>query len=71
MLKPLAFLVFHNLLLIQSLSQSSYGKGIKLGAMEEGEYVQWLCGEGNGGILSLVNILLHVCELRGVPNSPL
>jgi hypothetical protein len=69
--KPLAFLVFHNSVLIQSLPESTRGKGIKPGIVIEAEYVQWLCSEGEGGLLNLLNVLLHVCELRGVPNSPL
>ena len=69
--KPLAFLVFHNPVLIQNLSESSYGKGIKLGVVDEAEYVQWLCDEGEGGLLNLLNVLLHVCELWGVPTLPL
>jgi hypothetical protein len=70
-LKPLAFLVFHNAVLIQSLSQSPRGKGIQPDAADEAEYARWLCGEGDGGLLNLLNVMLHVCELRGVPKSPL
>lgn len=66
-----AFLVFHNPVLIQSLSESSRGKGIKPGVKDEVEYVQWLCDEGEGGLLNLLHVFLHVCELRGVPKSPL
>lgn len=68
--KPLAFLVFRSPFLIQSLSESSRGKGIKLGVTGEAEYVQWLCTEGDAGLLNLLNVLLHVCELRGVPSRP-
>lgn len=71
MLKPLAFLVFQNPALIQSLSESSRGKGVKPGVMGEVEYMRWLCSEGNGGLLNLLNVLLHMCELRDVPHSPL
>ena len=70
-LKPLAFLVFQNPALIQSLSESSRGKGVKPGVMGEVEYMRWLCSEGNGGLLNLLNVLLHMCELRDVPHSPL
>jgi hypothetical protein len=69
--KPLAFLVFHNAVLIQSLSQSSHGKGIEPDVADEAEYARWLCNEGNRGLLNLFNVLLHVCELRGVPKSSL
>ena len=69
--KPLAFLVFHNSVLIQSLQQSSRGKGIKPGTVAEAEYAQWLCSEGDGGLLNLLNVLLYICELQGVPTSPL
>ncbi len=69
--KPLAFLVFHNPILIQSLSESSHGKVIKRGIVDEAEYVQWLCDEGEGGLLNLLNVLLHTCELQGVPKSSL
>jgi hypothetical protein len=68
--RPLAFLVFHNSVLIQSLQESSRGKGIKPGIVAEAGYAQWLCSEGDGGLLNLLNVLLHVCELRGVPISP-
>jgi hypothetical protein len=68
--KPLAFLVFHSPFLIQSLAQSSHGKDIKPDDVDEAGYVQWLCDEGNGGLLNLLNVLLHICELRGVPNHP-
>jgi hypothetical protein len=70
-LKPLAFLVFQSPALIQSLSESSRGKGINPDAMGEVDYARWLCSEGEGGLLNLLNILLHMCELRGVPGSPL
>jgi len=69
--KPLAFLVFQSPALIQSLSESSRGKGIKPGVMGEVEYVRWLCSEGDGGLLNLLNVLLHMCELRGVPHPSL
>jgi hypothetical protein len=69
--KPLAFLVLHNSVLIQSLQSSSRGKGIKPGIVAEAEYARWLCSQGDGGLLNLLNVLLHVCELRGVPKSPL
>lgn len=69
--KPLAFLVFHHPVLIQSLSESPRGKGVKSGVENNAENVQWLCTEGEGGVLNLLNVLLHVCELRGVPYSPL
>jgi hypothetical protein len=69
--KPLAFLLFRNPVLIRSLSESYRGKGIKLGVVDAADYVRWLCDEGEGGLLNLLNVLLHVCELRGVPTSPL
>ena len=68
---PLAFLVFHTPVLIQSLSRSSYGKDKGLGALSAAEYAQWLCGHDDQGILNLLNVLLHICELRGIPSSPL
>lgn len=68
--KPLAFLVFRSSALIQSLSDSSRGKGFKLD-MGEDQYVQWLCSEDDRGLLNLLNVLLHMCELRGVPKAPL
>ena len=70
-LKPLAFFVFQSPALIQSLSESSRGKGFKPGVMSDIDYAQWLCSEGDGGLLNLLNVLLHICELRDVPPSPL
>jgi hypothetical protein len=69
--KPLAFLVFHNSVLIQSLQESPRGKGIEPGVVTEAGYARWLCSGGDGGLLNLLNVLLHICELRGVPTSPL
>jgi len=68
--KPLAFLVFHNPVLIQSLLQSSHGKGRELDASGT-KYMQWLCEKDDRGLLNLLNVLLHICELRGVPNAAL
>lgn len=65
--KPVAYIVFHNPILIKSLSQSSYGKGTKLDAVEEAEYAEWLCKYDERGLLNLLNVLLHVFELRGIP----
>lgn len=69
-LKPTAFIVFHTPALIKSLShQSSYGNGKKLDLMGDSEYANWLCEFDERGILNMLNVLLHVCELRGIPNS--
>ena len=67
-LKPLAFIVSHHPVLIQSLAQSSYGGGEVLGV---DEYAHWLCGLDKRGLTNFINVLLHVCELRGVPQHPL
>jgi hypothetical protein len=72
-LKPLAFIVFNSPIMLESLSKSSRGKGIKLYDlnndidMAETEYVRWLCGQGDGGLLNLLNVMLHICEAQGVP----
>ena len=66
-LKPLAFLVFRVPILVQSLFQHSKGGG-KQGVPGDVEYSQWLCKCDERGILNLLNILLHVCKLRGMPN---
>ena len=70
-LKPLACIVFHNATLIQSLSRSSYSGGKELGIMDHSEYAKWLCEYDEKDFLNLVNILLHICDLRGIPVSPL
>jgi hypothetical protein len=70
-LKPLAYIVFFNPFLIRSLSQSSYGNGKELDTLSDMEYAQWLCGFDKLDFLNLVNVLLHICNLRGVPEQPL
>lgn len=65
-LKPVAFIVFKNHVLITSLS-SLYGKGTKLDAIGEAEYAEWVCKYDERGVLNLLNVLLHICELRGLP----
>jgi hypothetical protein len=78
--KPLAFIVFNSPIMLESLSESSRGKGIKLYDIDndidnidmgETEYAKWLCGQGDGGLLNLLNVLLYICEMRGVPKAPL
>jgi hypothetical protein len=75
--KPLAFIVFNSPIVLESLSKSSRGKGIKLYDIDddidnaETEYVRWLCRQGDGGLLNLLNVLLYICEVQGVPTAPL
>lgn len=63
--KPVAFIVFKTPVLIKSLS-SLYGRG-KLDAIGDAEYAEWLCKYDERGLLNLLNVLLHICELRGMP----
>lgn len=70
-LKPLAHVVFHNPILIQSLAQSPCSAGTDLNVLSDGEYAQWLCKFDQRGFLNLLNVLLHICEIRGIPTSPL
>jgi hypothetical protein len=70
-LKPLAYIIFHNATLIQSLSRSSYSGRKELGIMDDSKYAKWLCEYDKKGFLNLLNVLLHVCDLRGLPVSPL
>lgn len=64
--KPLAFIVSRTPILIKSLSQSSYGRGKELDNVGDAEYTNWLCKYDEEGVLNLLNVLLHVCELRGI-----
>ena len=64
--KPVAFIVFNNPVLMKSLS-ISYGKGMHLEALGNAEYAEWLRKYDERGLLNLLNVLLHVCELRGIP----
>lgn len=64
-----AVIVFHVPILIQSLAQRSTDNGKQMDVLNVStEYSRWLCGYDEQGVLNLVNVLLHVCELRGVPN---
>jgi hypothetical protein len=67
-LKPLAFIVFRVPILIQSLFRHSKSGGKRVGVPENADYARWLCRCDERGILNLLNVLLHVCELRGRPN---
>ena len=64
--KPVAFIVFHNPVLIKSLS-SSYGEGLNLDAIGEANYAEWICKHDERGFLNLLNVFIHVCQLRGIP----
>jgi hypothetical protein len=70
-LKPLVFTVFHVPILIQSILQRSNSSGKKVSFLDGTEYARWLCQYDESGVLNLVNVLLHVCELRGMPSPPL
>lgn len=65
--KPLGFIVYHNAFLIRTLSRSVYGKGEGLDDLEDSTYARWLCTQDERGFPNFINVLLHVCELRGVP----
>jgi hypothetical protein len=65
--KPIAFIVFHTSVLIKSLSLSSHEAGKELDVMGDAEYANWLCKYDKKGVLNLLNVMLHVCQLRGVP----
>lgn len=69
--KPIAFIVFRTPILIKSLSLSSYGRDMdsdsELDVMGDAEYANWLCKYDKKGVLNLLNVLLHICELRGIP----
>lgn len=67
-LKPLAFIVFRVPILVQRLFQHSKSGGKQVGVPGDAEYARWLCKYDERGILNLLNVLLHVCELRGRPN---
>src|SRR5258705_2651671 len=70
-LKPLAYIVFQNATLIQSLSRSSYSGGKELGIMDHSEYAKWICEYDEKDCLNLLNVLWHICDLRGIPVSSL
>ena len=65
--KPLAFIVYHNAFLIGSLSHSTHGRGKRLDALQDAEYIKWLCEQDERGFPNLLNVLLHMCDLRGAP----
>jgi len=69
--KPLAYIVFHNPTLIQSLAWSSFSGGTDPSVIGDDKYAQWLCRFDKGDFLNLLNVLLHICEIRGLPISPL
>jgi hypothetical protein len=69
--KPLAFIVYHNAFLIRSLSRSVDGKGKGLDDLGDTGYARWLCKKDEKGILNLLNVLLHICQLRGTPDHAL
>ena len=70
-LKPLAFIVYRNAFLLRSLSCSEYGKGKRLDDLDDTGFARWLCKQDENGFLNLLNVLLHVCHLRGMPDHAL
>ena len=39
----------------------------ELDVMGDAEYTNWLCKYDKKGVLNLLNVLLHICELWGIP----
>jgi hypothetical protein len=68
--KPLSFIVFRDAQLLHSLSKSKYFSGHPFDALDYSGYAKWLCGEGENGLLNLINVFLFLCELRGPPSLP-
>jgi hypothetical protein len=66
-LKPLAFILSRDPILVRSLIKSLYNKGKLVNTFSDSQYAQWLCEKDERGFLNLLNVLLHVCDLRGVP----
>jgi hypothetical protein len=69
--KPLAVVVYHNAFLIRSLSYSEYGKGKGLDNLTDTGYARWLCKWDEKGFPNLLNVLLFICHLRGIPDHAL
>jgi hypothetical protein len=65
--KPLAYVVFHNTFLIRTLSDSVYAKCKQLDDLTDSGYARWLCNQDDKGFLNLLYVLLHICELWGLP----
>jgi hypothetical protein len=65
-LKPLAFIMFRDPVLLRSLSQSTYSHDKSLTTFNSSQYAQWVCKKDGRGFLNLLNVLLHVCDLRGI-----
>lgn len=40
---------------------------MELDVMGDAEYTNWLCKFDEKGVLNLLNAMLHICELRGIP----
>lgn len=68
-MKPLAFIVYRNAFLLRSLSEYVKGKGLE--DLDDTGFAQWLCKQDEKGFLNLLNVLLHVCHLRGMPDHAL
>ena len=62
-LKPLAFIVFRDAQLNQSLVRSPHFDGKGLDLSDPSTYSRWLCASGKNGILNLLNVFLVVYEL--------
>lgn len=69
-LKPLALLALHDAQIVQHLVQSVHRKGKPFDPSDYAHYAKWLCDLGGNGLLNLANVLLLVCEVRGLPSLP-
>jgi len=66
-----SFVVFRDAQLMQGLMKSQYFDGQwRVDVLDYSGYAEWLCGEDKDKILNLTNVLLFVCEHRGLPTLP-
>ena len=59
--------MFRDPVLLRSLSQSTYSNDKLLTMFNSSQYAWWVCKKDGRGFLNLLNVLLHVCDLRGIP----
>ena len=67
--KPLAFVVFRDSLLAETLQKSPLVGGRELNVSEPISYARWLSEVGKNGLLNLLNVFIVIYELRGLPVS--
>jgi hypothetical protein len=62
--------IFHDPVLMRSLSQGSFGNKRLLDILDNSGYAKWICDRDDSGSKTFTKLRNHVWDVRGIPYPP-